>query len=56
MKHGVIGSIFPLTYIEKPIIINSFHNGPSGGFCCGLAFPFTGESPGPFLESNKVAD
>jgi len=55
MKHGVIGSIFPLTYIEKPIIINSFHKGPSGWILPRIGFALAGESPGLFLESKQVA-
>jgi len=29
-KQGVKESILPLTYVGKPIIINSFHRGPRG--------------------------
>ena len=40
--------IFLLTYVEKPIIINSFHRGRGAGIF-GRAFVFTRESPGRFL-------
>ena len=49
--NGVTEPTFPLTYIEKPIIINSFHRGLRAS-CCVPA----GESPELFLESNKVAN
>ncbi len=46
-------AIFLLTYIEKPIIINSFH-GAEGLQSVDLVYLLAGESPGLFLESNDI--
>jgi len=52
-EFGGKGSIFLLTYVEKPIIINSFHRGRRG-WNLWINLLFAGESPGQSLESNVI--